>query len=218
MRMVRDALLERRTSDHNFISDFNGVMEQWKGGRIEDAEAVLMGVQVLKMFFYTNHVAHGDRLFDIDTFENALEATSIGKQRRTWERRLLQGCLCFGLVVFGSSNNQARKLMIDYEGITETAAKTAYRTFKNYANLEPEEMSMGEFVESYSDWITDLVDMSSRATPFGDGYSDAAKAYMALLGACEESKLKKASSKYRAELVRPYAKLGSKPFKLEFGD
>ena len=93
-------------------SDFNAIMSKYEMSEIGPTEAVLFGLQSLKMYLESSHYMYQTPHFKIVSLCEAAEKTGKKSRYKTLDKYFLQGCLIEGITKFSSEKLKAESIYI----------------------------------------------------------------------------------------------------------
>lgn len=176
---------DRKEHAKKMAKNFNRIMALYASGEIAPKEAVIKGLNILKIYLESTHTMYGEPLFDISGLFSALDETGMGSQKDTLKEKFLEGCLIEGLVQFGSSKNQAYESICKWRGISPSSAKSSHKLFLKEFPPKIFEGGKEAFSKECYAWI---IEATEDRTPFPSTFLKASPAFDRLLEACSSAK------------------------------
>ncbi len=185
---------------------FNEIMQNYSAGKIPASETVVCGVEMLKCYLESSHCMYKTPHFQIAELIRALEKTGLGKQRRTLDKRFLEGCLIEGLIRFGSIPEQTYKFMRDYTTINKSACITSRKLFATTysTNNELAQQDDEAFVLECGHWIIEFCNKFNDKVKESKKYKTAYESYLKLYKSCKDSVSENENSDWPIYRLRPF--------------
>lgn len=183
---------------------FNNIMDAYNRGEVSPTETVITGLQMLKIYLESSHAMYKTPNFQINKMNKALEETRLGNERRTLDKRFMEGCLIEGLILFGAVPEQTYAFMLDYQNIARSAAIKSHKLFQNNFYLEKELKNKNFFIDECAGWLIELITKTSNQLPLDKRYHTAIKAFNNLMQTCKIVNDESKELTYFAQGIRPY--------------
>ncbi|GEM_PF-2801792 len=184
--------------------DFNCAMDLYSRGTISAAEAVVLGSNILSIYFRNTNFENPK--FRIDDFSDAIRE-SLPKQFKTMDQEFFRGCLFEGMIRFGAEPKRTCLFLCDYLLTSENTIKSAHMTFTNfYYERDCDRNQSNEiFVEECCHWITSYISKLERKLPKASDYPEAHKSFNKFYVSCKSELEKKKTQGTVAYRQLPYA-------------